>query len=218
MIFDHNSPQYQKRWETLSSGKFNGAYYYSCEIVRNIIPRVQTDRSWVTINCVGMMAEHSIVFIHNNKTPQRYSWIDGYHDLILVCGIPETMPKVRHIGHPIYLPLSVDVEEVERYRRPKDRDVCFVGRPGKRLNYRFPKGTKFVEGMPREELLSEMARYRKVYAVGRCAIEAKILDCEVLPYDSRFLDPDRWKIFDNKDAAALLQKKLDRIDGVEHEH
>ena len=57
-----------------------------------------------------------------------------------------------------------------------------------------------------------MAEYEQIYAVGRTAIEAKILGCEVLPYDVRYPDPRMWKVIDNKDAAKLLQKKLDVID------
>ena len=58
-----------------------------------------------------------------------------------------------------------------------------------------------------------MARYKRVYAVGRCAIEAKILGCEVLPYDERFPNPDVWTVLDSKMAAKILQSQLDIIDG-----
>ena len=58
-----------------------------------------------------------------------------------------------------------------------------------------------------------MAEYRRVYAVGRCAIEAKCLGCEVLPFDPRYPDPELWQVLDNKDAAAILQKELEKIDG-----
>ena len=68
--------------------------------------------------------------------------------------------------------------------------------------------------LPREEMLARIARYKKCYAVGRTAIEAKILGCEILPYDPRFPDPSIWKVFTYDDAVKLLQKKLDEIDGV----
>ena len=38
------------------------------------------------------------------------------------------------------------------------------------------------------------------------AIEAQILGCNVLPY------PDRWKVIDSKQAAAMLQAELDKIE------
>jgi hypothetical protein len=72
-----------------------------------------------------------------------------------------------------------------------------------------------LSGMPRALLLAEMAKYEKVYAVGRTAIEAKILGCEILPYDDRFPDPEIWQILDSSKAAEILQKKLDKIDKKE---
>jgi hypothetical protein len=66
--------------------------------------------------------------------------------------------------------------------------------------------------MEHDELLREMAKYRRVYAVGRTAIEAKILGCEVLPYDQRFPDPSIWKVLDSMDAAKMLQRLIDKID------
>ena len=57
-----------------------------------------------------------------------------------------------------------------------------------------------------------MAKYKRVYAVGWTAIEAKILGAEVLPYDSRFPDPRVWKVIDNSEAAVILQQKLDKIE------
>ena len=67
--------------------------------------------------------------------------------------------------------------------------------------------------MKRQDMLPIMARYRRAYAVGRTAIEARILGCDVLPYDPRFPDPSVWKVVDNREAAAMLQKILDGIDG-----
>ena len=50
MIIDHNHPLYAKKRNNLINGnKYNGAYYYSREIVKNIIPLVKTDRNWITI-------------------------------------------------------------------------------------------------------------------------------------------------------------------------
>ena len=121
------------------------------------------------------------------------------------------MEKVKHLGKTVYLPLSVDVEDVKRYRREKDRYIAFVGRRAKRGGRLFD-GADLIENMPRPELLTQMARYQKVYAVGRTAIEAKVLDCEVLPYDDRFPDPSRWKIYDTLDVVPLLQRELDIID------
>lgn len=211
MIFDHTSQVYQARWKLSGDDRYNGAYYYSKEIVENIIPLIDTDRNWITINARSQCADHSIVFIHNNDTPEVYDWMGSYDDLVLVCGVESTCEKVAHLGTPIYLPLSVDVEAVKRHKAKKSKKVAFAGRRSKRTE-NLPEGIDYLEGLPREQLLDEMAKYRQIYAVGRTAIEAKILRCKVLPYDDRYPDPDIWQILDNKDAAAILQSKLDIID------
>lgn len=212
MIVNHNHPQYQAQLAKIGNGKYNGAYYYSKEICEYIIPKVHTDRNWITVNIKGVGCGHSIVFIHNNMHPEHYDWLSRYDDLVLVCGVPETCQKVKHLGKAIYLPLSVNVSEVERYRTQKTRDTAFVGRRQKRLGVPFPTGTDFIEGLPRDQLLSKIARYRKVFAVGRTAIECKILGCEILPYDERFPDTSVWEIVDSSEAAKMLQVQLDVID------
>ena len=215
MIIDHKHPVYVNRRRLSGENRHNGAYYYSREITELMIPLVETDRSWVTINIPHVCCDHAIVFIHNNLDAAAYDHLKEFDDLVLVCGIPETCEKVAHLGKPIYLPLSVDVASVERFKIEKSQDAAFVGRPAKRRlpGVELPAGVAFLEGMPRDYLLAAMAQYRKVYAVGRVAIEAKILGCEVLPYDPRFPDPDIWQVLDTREAAKILQKKLEDIDG-----
>ena len=212
-IYDHGMGAYKRNLMRLGADRWNGAVYYSHEIVRNIIPRVKTDRSWVTVNCKGMAEDRAIVFVHNNKRPDHYEWLSKYDDLVLVCGVPSTCEKVAHLGTAVHLPLSIDVAEVEAFARKKDRGTCYVGRAGKRAGLKFPAAVDYLEGMPRREMLGQLARYRKAYAVGRCALEAKVLGCEVLPYDERFPDPSIWQVIDNRDAAGILQGLLDAIDG-----
>lgn len=124
------------------------------------------------------------------------------------------MEKVGHIGQPIYLPLSIDTEYVKRFEvADKRREAAFVGRRNKAALGTLPGGIDYLSGMPRQRLLERMAEYRTVYAVGRTAIEARCLGCEVRAYDPRFPDPDVWQVVDNRDAARILQAELDRIDG-----
>ena len=212
MIIDHNDKTAQIQNRMLGSAKWNGAHYYSIEICRNIIPNVYTDRDWITLKVDQRAANHSIYFIHNNLFPQRYQFLKRYKDVVLVCGIPETVEKVKNFGTAIYLPLSIDIEEVEKYKRPKTKKAAFVGRRAKR-NGHFPSGIDYLEGLPREELLAKMAEYEAIYAVGRCALEGLALGCNILPYDNRFPDPSVWKLLDNLEAAKILQEKLDEIDG-----
>ena len=217
MIIDHNHPRYRQKWIAARKNQHNGAFYYSKEIVKHIIPNIDTERNWITVNVQGVGCDHAVVFIHNNLHPENYEWLKlfGYKDLILVCGIPETVEKVAHLGKAIYLPISVDVDYVKQFETEKTKEVAFVGRPAKRRGINLPDDIDIIEGLPREQLLKAMAEYKSVYAVGRCAIEAKILGCEVLPYDPRFPDPDRWAVIDNSEAVRILQQKLDEIDHPE---
>lgn len=219
MLIDHTHPIYAKKRNSMGKdGKYNGAYYYSREIVKNIIPNVKTDRNWITIRLPEMTVhpDHSIIFIHNNRNPNYYSYLRDYKDCILVCGLPKTVENMRFFGKAIYLPLSVDVENVKKYRvKNKTKEIAYAGRKSK-LNYsnnRVPKNVEVLSGMSQSHLLREMAKYKKIYASGRTAIQAKILECEVLPHESNYPDSRIWKVVDNKEAAIMLQKELDRIDG-----
>ena len=216
MIVDHTHPNYVKKRRNISRGdRYNGAYYYSKEIVKNIIPNVVTDRKWITVNVPHLEGDfdHSIVFIHNNRNPNYYEWLRKYKDVILVCGTPKTAENMIFFGTPIYLPLSVDVKQVERYKTvTKDKLIAFAGRRIK-INNRVPLYADILSDMCQSSLLREMARYYEIYAVGRTAIQAKILGCNIKVYDDRYPDPNFWKVIDNKDAAKMLQYELDKIDG-----
>lgn len=215
MIINHEHYRYKQKWKKIGQNRYNGAYYYSKEICANIIPRVKTQRNWITINIPNVGCDHAIVFIHNNLHPEHYDWLSEYDDLVLVCGVPETCKKVAHLGKAVYLPLSVNVAYVEQFKTDhKDRGTAYVGRRSKANRGVLPKDISYLCGMPREKLLKEMARYKRVYAVGRTAIEAKILGCEVLPYDRRFPDPDLWQTLDNAQAAVMLQEMLNEIDKI----
>lgn len=212
MVISHENKLYYGN-SLPPAARWNGAYYYSREICQNIIPNVKTDRNWVTIYVPSRAANHSVYFVHNNKNPSMYEFLSWYKDVVLVCGVPDTVDKVKRYGKAIYLPLSIDVEYVSKFRTDeKTINTAYVGRRGKRDGMMFPKGTVFFEGMPRERLLREMAKCRNVFAVGRCALEAKALGCNILPYDPRYPDPELWQVLDNREAAEILQKKLDEID------
>lgn len=220
MIIDHTHPLYVKKRNSMSEdGKHNGAYYYSKEIVKNIIPNVKTDRNWITIRLPEMTVhpDHSIIFIHNNRNPNYYSYLKNYKDCILVCGMPHTAENLRFFGRTIYLPLSVDVKQVEKYKvKKKTKEIAYAGRKMKLSYYnnRVPSGVDILSGMSQSKLLQEMAKYKKIYASGRTAIQAKILGCEVLPHETNYPDTSIWKVLDNRDAAKMLQKMIDEIDAI----
>lgn len=211
MIISHEHKAYLSKWNKLGAGRWNGAYYYSKEIVENIIPNIKTDRNWITVNLNGIGVEHSIVFIHNNKNPQNYEWLKQYKDLVLVCGVPDTVEKVKHLGKAIYLPLSIDTEYVKQFKKDKKKKgTAYFGRRSKATN--LPEGTQIISGLPREELLKRMNDFENIYAVGRCALEGSCLGANILPYSEEYPNPKLWKVLDNSDAVKILQKELDKID------
>lgn len=220
MIIDHTNPIYAKKRNSMINGnQYNGAYYYSKDIVKNIIPNVKTDRNWITIRLPEMTnhPDHSIIFIHNNRNPNYYTYLKDYKDCILVCSLPTTTENLRFFGKTIYLPLSVDVDAVKKYCvKNKTKEIAYAGRISKLdyMNNRVPKGTPVLSNMPQSKLLREMAKYKTIYASGRTAIQAKILGCEVLPHETNFPDSRFWKVIDNKDASKILQEKLNEIDGI----
>ena len=212
MIFSHESPEYAESIKTRNHN--NGAYWYSTEIVEHFIPNIKTDRNWVTIGYNERCYDHSIVFAHCNLYPHVYKYLAKYDDLILVCSWPQQLEAVKKWGRPVFLPMSVDVEKVKRYATEKDRDTCFAGRMEKCTTaLKHTPGLDFIAEVERDTFLSELAHYRRAYAIDRVAIEAKVLGCEVLPYDRRFPDPGFWRVIDSREAAAMLQDILDGIDG-----
>lgn len=218
MIVDTNHPSYFYKHEAMQTGKHNGAFYYAEEIQNIIIPRVKTGRNWVTINADGECYDHSIVFIHSNiELEKKYDWLSNYKDLVLVCSNYDTQRFMQRYGKAIFLPLSVDVDYVKQFRvKEKTEKACYAGNmwsfKNEDLMKYVPKDTHCFINMPREELLKEMAKYKECYAVGRTALEAKVLGCELKVCDHRYPDTSFWHIYDSKEAALILQSLLDEID------
>ena len=208
MIISHLDKDYRPPCE-------NGAHIYSELICKYIIPNVKTERNWVTIN-VGKCLDNSIVFIHSNlNTAKKYAYLKNYKNLILVCSQPSTCRAVENLGKAIYLPLGVDINYVKSFSNIHDKEICYAGRRTKNgCDELARRRVEFLSDIPHEELLRRMAHYRYVYAVGLTAIEAKILGCNVLPYDSRYPDPSVWVVRDIKQNAAILQKLIDKLDKI----
>ena len=84
MIIDHNHPLYvKKRNSQVEGNKYNGAYYYSKDIVKYIIPKIKTDRHWVTVRLKDVpIPNHSIVFVHNNRNPNYYQYVTQAKDVL----------------------------------------------------------------------------------------------------------------------------------------
>lgn len=220
MNITHDHPCYKEVRDGTYSGRWNGCWFYSNEIVKNIIPNVKTKREWNTVGReLPGMHDGMIVFLHDNSTPWHYYWLKKYKDLVLICSSKYTADSVKYSGHVIELPMSVDTEYVSQFKTEKTKDTCFVGNVWVRENMRvpLPDGVDCFSNLPREELLSELAKYKYAYAIDRCAIEAKVLGCELLETDTRYSVDNIGYVLDNKDAAKILQKELDKIDGRDYE-
>lgn len=222
---DPNYEAYKKMFHPNGSGAHNGAYYYSQEIVKNIIPNVDTWRPWDTMGMKFLRSQdHAIVFLHHCLSWERvYHWLRRYRDQVLVCSTMPTLEwaKTVYSAHPIFLPLSIDVEYVKQFKTKKTKRACYAGNrwafKRKDENENIPDYVDFPPpNMPREEMLKWVAQYREIYAIGRCALEGKALGCKIKPFYHVYPDPDYWKLLDNADAAKILQKELDRIDGPQH--
>ena len=214
MILDHTHPEYTKRRKEIGNGKYNGCYYYSKEIVKNIIPNVRTERGWNTVGRdMEGMCDGMIVFLHDNSTPWHYQWLKKYKDLILICSSKYTADSVKYSGTTVLLPMSIDVDYVKQFKTDKTKDTCFVGNVWVKDNIvnDIPDNVDFFSSLPREKLLKEVAKYRRAYAIDRCAQEVQVLGCELLELETRY-GCDSTKVLDNKDAAKMLQIELNKID------
>ena len=167
----------------------------------------------MTIKLEEFCVDHAIYFIHNNMEPEKYRFLKKYKDVIAVVGVPYMVDLIRpYCAHVIYLPLSVDIDFIKKFKARKTKLVCYAGRRHKHNYGVIDPRAELLCDLPRGELLTKMARFRYVYAVGRVAIEAKILGCEIVPYDPRYPDPSLWGIVSNKMAAVNLQAQLNKID------
>ena len=212
-IISHESPEYLK----LPISHDNGAFFYSKEMFENVVPYIKTDRNWILINAENQCFDHSIVLIHNNAHPERYEWLTPYRDLILVCSTIKTLKTLIEMfphQHCIFIPLSIDTNYVKKFKaKRKTRDVAYFGRLEK-----IPKeiaedpSIDKIFGTDREKILKELSKYRKVYAIGRCALEAKCLGCEVESHAGEY-EGVEFELIDNKEIIPELQRILDEIDG-----
>jgi hypothetical protein len=215
MNITHEHPEYRELRFKCGKGRFNGAYYYSKEIEKNIIPRVKTKREWNTVGRdLEGMHDGMIVFLHDNSTPWHYEWLKKYKDLVLVCSSEYTANSVKYSGHTVLLPMSIDTKYVKRFKTAKTRETCFVGNVWVRRNARnkIPDNVDFFSSLPREELLEELAKYKAAFAIDRCAQEAICLGCELKKLDTRYGCDNYERVLDNRQAAKILQKELNKID------
>lgn len=212
MIFSHLSPEYNE----LHIPRGNGAYYYSKELCERVIPKIKTNRNWVTVNVEPNCWDNSIVFIHNNKNPEHYNWLANYKNLILICSQVKTLKFIQDMlpmHHSILIPLSINVDYIKQFKSRKTKDTAYFGRLEKLPNDLKQQNIDIIYGQDRVELLKEVAKYKNIYAIGRCAIEAKVLGCNVKPHKGEYINTD-FAIMDNEDIIPELQRLINEIDEV----
>lgn len=213
-IISHLSPE----WIKLQIPHQNGAYWYSKELEENIIPHIKTDRNWILINAEHACLNHSIVFIHNNAHPERYEWLASFKDLILVCSTIktlETMIEMYPKFHSIFIPLSIDIDHVKQFKpKRKSKKTCYYGRLEK-CPEKIMEDDSIVKlgDDNRDKLLKEVGKFKTVYAIGRCALEALALGCKVIAHEGEY-EGVKFTLTDNKEVIPELQRLLNEIDGV----
>ena len=210
--------RHSKCYKDLHISHDNGAYYYCKEIEDNIIPYIKTDRPWVLLNIPEYCFDRAIVFIHNNKNPERYEWLKNYKDLILICSQINTLKfiiEMLPMHHTILIPLSIDINYVKQFKtKRKTKNIAYFGRMEK-----YPeeidenKNIDKLTGTDRVNLLKQVSKYKTVYAIGRCALEAKCLGCKVISHRGEYENTE-FNLLDNKEVIPLIQKSINEIDGL----
>ena len=120
--------------------------------------------------------------------------------------------------------MSIDTEYVKKFRvAKKTKGTCFVGNRWVRDNMTDSNPSvlvtgkvDFLSGMKREKLLKEIAKYRRAMAIDRCALECKVLGCELIPIDIRYHCDQVGRVIDNVEAAGMLQSALNKIEEVKN--
>lgn len=200
------------------NARYNGLYYYAKTIEKNIVPNVETDRPWniIGLPCCGG-TDNMLHFVHDNIDARKsYRWLRKFKNVVCVSNTKRSAELVADFAYSIYLPPSVDIEEVRKFGKgvKKDQDTCFAGNPWPKyraeIDKYVPAWVHRFGAMPREEFLPIVAHYRNAYAIGVTAVECRALGCNILKRSDEF-DPEDFPLFDCKDAAKCLQHALELV-------
>lgn len=202
-----------------TSGKENGAYYYSKEIEDNILPEIKADVLIVTAGAALYAARElpngCIVVCHDNRsTKESYGRLFG-KNIIWVCSKQSTVDTLEGYGErAVYIPLSIDTKYVKKFKCKKTKDTAYVGNAWafKRdyLNS-LPANIEQLSNMSRETLLKEMAQYKNVIGEGRVYLEAMVLGCKVELPKYENITVETPELFDNRETIPEWRKLLEAI-------
>lgn len=219
IIQDHNSYEYLEARSKLKLGKHNGAYYYSKEIVENFIPKIKTDLNWQTINH-QTAPDNCIVFVHSNNALHRYDYLLNYKNVVLVCSTNHSKDKLISKGHRqvIYVPLSIDTEYLDKFKSETKSGEIACGNiwafTDETKKYFRDNNIIHYHDLQRDELLTLMGKSKRVYAIGRTAMEAIYLGAEVIQPDKEYPVEKYDTYYTQDDAIRIMQEQLDNLKEV----
>lgn len=184
-IVGTKSDRYHNWYSRQGMSRNNGAYWYAKEIEDIILPSLNNLNLW--INTVGSgfyqareVPDRAVIVCHDNiRTLKSYMKFFG-KKILWVCSKQSSATLLSSKGeNAIYIPLSIDVEYVEQFKRKRrTKDIAYVGNAwGFKKEYlsSLPSNIVQLNGMDRDDLLKEMSKYRTIIAEGRCLMEAKVL-------------------------------------------
>lgn len=206
------------RWRNRQSeGLNNGAYWYAKEIEEIILPELQDLDLFVVTTGATLMKDFTVpcgavILCHDNRKTRRSYERLFRKGVLWVCSKYSTVQTLLELGEKaVYIPLSIDTHYVAQFKQDKTEDIAFVGNAwGFKHSYlaSLPKDIVQLSGMEREDLLREMAKFKRIIAEGRCLMEAQVLgaDTEVPKYDN--LESVFVEALDSRDAISYWREAL----------
>lgn len=187
IVYGTQSPVYKAYRSGSSRGKNNGAYFYPLEIENDILTDFK-DLNLLVITAAALryhsrhIPDGSIVVCHDYIKPLiTYAKLLN-KDVLWVCSSKKAVKEFKDQNErAVFIPLSIDVDYVKQFKRRKTKDTAFVGNiwSYKKEYVNSLEDVDILTELPRDELLSKMARYKHVIAEGRCQMEALALGCKV---------------------------------------
>lgn len=196
----------------------NGGYFYGKEIEENILPHFDyLDATVITVAASLYRPEtvgRAVVVCHDNRDTLRSYILWLKKDMLFVCSKESTVKTLRDAGErAMYVPLSIDTEYVKQFVTDKTKEVAFVGNKwGFKKDYleSLPADIDQLSGMSREDLLREMAQYKRVIAEGRCLMEAQVLGAKTeVPQYKGGVESVFVEALDNRDTIEDWRKALE---------
>lgn len=201
-----------------TTGKNNGAFWYSKEIEEIILPELSHLNLFVVTAGATLLnskniPDGAVVICHDNRTT-----VSSYRKLfrkgvLWVCSKHSTVATLEKAGEKaIYIPLSIDTQYVAQYKqKKKTKDTAFVGNAWafkKDYLASLPENIVQLSDMERVDLIREMAKFKNVIAEGRCLMEAQVLGCKTQVPKYENLEAVYVEALDSRDALPYWREAL----------